>query len=295
MSLLQLEQLQPVLAADKAKFAGDLDQIRRGFEEMLTQFPPAPGVDFKEETIGGITAVWCIPSDAVKGRTLLYLHGGGYAVGSANAYRLFVSHLATRVKARVLIPEYRLAPENPFPAAFEDAFAAYRWLLNRGTAPQSLAIAGDSCGGGLTVATLAAARDAGLPMPAGAFVISPWVDLEVSGESGISKAKEDKVLEVPALQGMAGAYLGAASPRTPSASPLYANLAGLPPLLIQVGSSEILLDDANRLAARAGAAGVKVRLEIWPAMFHVWHLYAPLLDEGRDALDDAAAFLQAVY
>jgi monoterpene epsilon-lactone hydrolase len=295
MSLLQLEQLQSVLAADKARFAGDLDQIRRGFEEMLTQFPPAPGVEFKEETVGGIPAVWCIPSDAVKGRTLLYLHGGGYVVGSANAYRLFVSHLATRLKARVLVPEYRLAPENPFPAAFEDAVAAYRWLLNQGIAPQSLAIAGDSCGGGLTIATLATARDAGLPMPAGAFVISPWVDLEVTGESGISKAKEDNVLEVAALQGMAGAYLGATSPRTPSASPLYANLAGLPPLLIQVGSSEILLDDANRLAGRAGAAGVKVRLEIWPAMFHVWHLYAPLLDEGRDALDDAAAFLQAVY
>jgi acetyl esterase/lipase len=295
MSLLQLEQLQSVLAADKAKFAGDLDQIRRGFEEMLTQFPSAPGVEFKEETVGCIPAVWCIPSDAVKGRTLLYLHGGGYVVGSANAYRLFVSHLATRLKARVLVPEYRVAPENPFPAAFEDAVAAYRWLLNQGIDTQSLAIAGDSCGGGLTIATLATARDAGLPMAAGAFVISPWVDLEVSGESGISKAKEDKILEVAALQGMAGAYLGATSPRTPSASPLYANLAGLPPLLIQVGSSEILLDDANRLAARAGAAGVKVRLEIWPAMFHVWHLYAPLLDEGRDALDDAAEFLQALY
>jgi phosphinothricin tripeptide acetyl hydrolase len=294
MSLLQLEQLQPVLAADKARFAGELDQIRRGFEEMLTQFPPAPGVVFNEVTAGGVPAIWCIPAEAVKGRVLLYLHGGGYAVGSAKAYRLFVSHLAARLKARVLIPDYRLAPENPFPAAIDDAVATYRWLLDQGVSPHSFTIAGDSCGGGLTVATLAAARDAGLPMPAGAFVISPWVDLGLSGESIVSKAQEDTVLEVAALQGMAGAYLGATDPKTPSASPLYANLAGLPPLLIQVGSSELLLDDANRLAARAGAAGVKVRLEIWPSMFHVWHVYGSRLDEGRDALNDAAAFLSAL-
>jgi epsilon-lactone hydrolase len=294
MSLLQLEQLQPLLAADKARFVGELDQIRRGFEEMLTQFPPASGVVFKEETAGGVPAIWCIPADAVKGRVLLYLHGGGYAIGSAKAYRLFVSRLAASLKARVLIPDYRLGPENPFPAAFEDAVAAYRWLIDQSVAPQSLTIAGDSCGGGLTIATLVAARDAGLPMPAGAFVMSPWVDLSISGESIVAKAQEDTVLAVPELQGMAGAYLGATDPKTPSASPLYANLAGLPPLLIQVGSSEILLDDANRLAARAGAAGVKVRLEIWPSMFHVWHLYGPLLDEGRDALNDGAAFLSAL-
>ena len=294
MSRLQLERLRPILAEDKAKFAGDLNQIRRAFEEMLTKFPPAPGVTFERETAGGVSASWCIPPETIQGRVLLYLHGGGYVVGSARAYQPMVSELASRLKTRALIPEYRLAPENPFPAAVEDAIAVYRWLLDQGIAPQSIALAGDSCGGGLTVACLASVRDAGLPLPAGAAVISPWVDLEVAGESGVSKAHDDPILEVAGLQGMAGAYLGAASPRTPSASPIYADLTGLPPLLIQVGSAEILLDDATRLAARAGADGVKVRLDIWPEMFHVWHFYASVLDEGREALDDAAAFLESL-
>ncbi|MGA2713695.1 MAG: alpha/beta hydrolase [Bryobacteraceae bacterium] len=294
MSTLQLERLRPVLAADKAKFAGDLDQIRRAFEEMLTKFPPAPGVTFERETAGGVPASWCIPPDAVQGRVLLYLHGGGYVVGSARAYQPMVSRLASRLRTRALIPDYRLAPENPFPAALEDAIAVYRWLLDQGIAPQSIALTGDSAGGGLAVSCMASIRAAGLPLPVGAAVISPWADLEVAGESGVSKAQDDPILEVAGLQGMAGAYLGAASPRTPSASPVYADLAGLPPLLIQVGSAEILLDDATRLAARAGAAGVKVRLDIWPEMFHVWHFYASLLDEGREALDEVAAFLESL-
>jgi monoterpene epsilon-lactone hydrolase len=295
MSTLQLERLRPVLAADKAKFAGDLDQIRRAFEEILTKFPPAPGVTFERETAGGVPESWCIPPAAVQGRVLLYLHGGGYVVGSARAYQPMVSELASRLKARTLIPDYRLAPENPFPAALEDAITVYRWLLDQSIAPQSIALAGDSAGGGLAVSCMAAARDAGLPLPAGAAVISPWVDLEATGESGVSKAQADPILEVAGLKGMAGAYLGGASPRTPSASPIYADLIGLPPLLIQVGSAEILLDDATRLAARAGADGVKVRLDIWPEMFHVWHLYAPVLDEGREALDEAAAFLESFF
>ena len=295
MSTAQLERLRPALAEGKSRLAGDLDQVRRGFEEMLTQFPPARDVTFEQQMVNGIPATWCIPSGAVKGRVLLYLHGGGYVVGSAKAYRPMASEFASRLKARVLVPDYRLAPENPFPAAHEDAVAAYRWLLSQGIAPQSIALAGDSCGGGLTVATLVAIRDAGLPLPVGAAVISPWADLDVAGESAAPKTQHDPVLEVEGLKGMAGAYLGGTSPRTPSASPIYADLAGLPPLLIQVGSAEILLDDATRLAARAGAAGVKVRLDIWPEMFHVWHVYASVLDEGREALDEAAAFLESLF
>lgn len=275
--------------------AGELDQVRRGFEEMLTQFPPAPGVTFESAQIGSIPGAWAIPADAVAGRVLLYLHGGGYAVGSSTAYRPLASELARRMNARVLIPDYRLAPENQYPAALDDAVSAYRWLVDQGTPAGSIALAGDSCGGGLAIATLVAIRDAGLPMPAGAAVFSAWADLDVTSASMTSKAAEDFILDAERLRGMAGGYLGTTPPRTPGASPVYANLKGLPPLLIQVGSTEILLDDSTRLAANAGAAGVKVRLDIWPEMFHVWHSWSPLLDEAAEALDDAAAFLSGLF
>ncbi len=293
MSTLQLQQLRPLLESGREKFQGDLHQVRTAFEEMLGQFPPAPGIVFSEALLDLIPALWATPSGVTGGPVLLYLHGGGYVVGSPKAYRPLASELASRLKARVLVPDYRLAPENPYPAALEDAVHVYRWLLDHGTPAGSIALAGDSCGGGLTVSTLVAIRDAGLPLPMGAAVISPWADLEVASASFTSKAGEDILLNAEGLRGMAGAYLGAASPRTPGASPIYANLAGLPPLLIQVGSAEVLLDDAIRLAANAGASGVKVRLDIWPGMFHVWHSYSSKLDEAAEALDEAAAFLAA--
>lgn len=291
MSNLQLQELLPLLAQSKALLMGDLPQIRQAFEQMLTQAPVAAGVVFEPETVDGMPASWCVPSGASRHNVLLYLHGGGYVIGSSKAYRPLGSELASRLKARVLIPDYRLAPESPFPAAVQDALAAYRWLLERDYNPASIAIAGDSCGGGLTVATLAGIRDAGLPLPAGAAVISPWVDLEVKSESCVSKAKEDPLIEADGLRAMGATYLAGASPLESSASPVNANLAGLPPLLVQVGSAEILLDDATRLAARAGAQGVRVRLDIWPKMFHVWHTHSSHLDEARDALDDMSEFL----
>jgi acetyl esterase/lipase len=294
MSTQQLQQLRPALVANKARLTGTLDQIRQGFEEMLTESPVVPGIAFEQETAGGVPASWCIPPRAVDGQVLLYLHGGGYVIGNSRAYRPMGSEFASRLRTRVLIPDYRLAPENPFPAALDDALKVYRWLLDQKIAANAIALAGDSCGGGLTVATLAAIRDAGLPMPAGAAVISPWADLEVNSDSLVSKAKEDLLIDAEGLRQMAAAYLGSASPRNPSASPIYANFSGLPPLLIQVGSAEILLDDATRLAARAGAAGVKVRLDIWPEMFHVWHVSTAVLDEAREALDDAATFLKSL-
>lgn len=296
MSTSQLRELRPLLAEGKARLeVPDLEQVRRGFEEMLTRFGPAAGVRFEQADLDGVPARWCIPSKAERNRALLYLHGGGYVVGNSKAYGPLVSELASRLKARAVIPDYRLAPENPYPAALEDAVRAYRWLLDHGVEARAIALAGDSCGGGLTIAALAAIRDAGLPMPVGAAVISPWVDLEAASDSITSRAGEDPLLNGEGLRGMASAYLGATPPRTPGASPVYGNLAALPPLLIQVGSAEILLDDATRLAARAGAAGVKVRLDIWPEMFHVWHSYAPILDEAAEALDDAARFLDGLF
>jgi monoterpene epsilon-lactone hydrolase len=279
------------MEAGRAKMVGELDQVRQGFEDMLTQFGPAPGVTFTPAQIGSIPGVWATPADVAGGSVLLYLHGGGFALGGSKAYSPLASELASRLKARVLVPDYRLAPENPYPAALEDAVSAYRWLLDQGTPAASIALAGDSCGGGLTVAALVAIRNAGLPMPAGAVLISAWADLSVTNDSISSKAGEDFVLNGDMLRGMAGGYLGATPPHTPGASPVYANLKGLPPLLIQVGATEVLLDDSTRLATNAGAAGVKVRLDIWPEMFHVWHTWSARLDEAKEALDDAAAFL----
>jgi monoterpene epsilon-lactone hydrolase len=295
MSSQQLQQLRPLMDASREKMVGELDQVRQGFEEMLTQFGPAPGVTFRPAQIGSIRGTWATPHDVADGRVLLYLHGGGFALGSSKAYSPLASELASRLNGRVLVPDYRLAPENPYPAALEDAVSAYRWLLAEGTPAASIGIAGDSCGGGLTVAALVAIRDAGLPLPVGAVLISAWADLSATSDSITSKAAEDFVLNGDMLRGMAGGYLGATPPRTPGASPVYANLKGLPPLLIQVGATEVLFDDSMRLAANAGAAGVKVRLDIWPEMFHVWHTWSAKLDEAGEALDDAAAFLDQLF
>jgi acetyl esterase/lipase len=189
--------------------------------------------------------------------------------------------------------DYRLAPEHPFPAAVEDATAAYRWLVSRGTDPAHIAIAGDSAGGGLTLATLIALRDAGDPLPAAAACLSPWVDLEGVGASMTSKAAVDPFVRKEMIEFMAQQYLGGRDLRTPLAAPLYADLQGLPPLLIQVGTAEVLLDDATRIAERARAAGVEVSLEVWDDMIHVWQLFAPMLPEGQQAIERIGAFIRA--
>jgi acetyl esterase/lipase len=189
--------------------------------------------------------------------------------------------------------DYRLAPEHPFPAAVEDAVAGYRYLLSRGFAAARIAIAGDSAGGGLTIALLVSLRDAGLPLPACAWCVSPWVDLEGGGASMTAKASVDPMVQPAYLIELAAAYLGGADPRTPLAAPLHADLRQLPPMLIQVGSAETLLDDAVRLAGAAGAADVRVRLEVWPDMIHVWHLFYQQVTAGHRALAEAGTFIRS--
>ncbi len=224
---------------------------------------------------------------------MLYLHGGGYVIGSPRSHRHLAAAIATAAGSSALLLEYRCAPEAPFPAAVDDAVAAYRWLLDQGVSAGGIAIAGDSAGGGLTVATLLALRDAGLALPAAGVCISPWVDLTCSGASYATKAVADPIVKRAGVDEMARAYLGAADRRTPLASPLFADLRGLPPLLIQVGSEEVLLDDSVQLAERARAAGVDTTLEVWDQMIHVWHWFLPLLDEAEEAVAAVGRFAGA--
>jgi acetyl esterase/lipase len=195
-------------------------------------------------------------------------------------------------QARVLGLNYRLAPEHPFPAAVDDAVAGYRWLLAQGAKPGRIAIAGDSAGGGLTAATLVAIRDAKLPTPGAGVMLSPWVDLEGIGESMTTRSKADPAVQKEGLLSMAAAYLQGKEARTPLAAPLYADLKGLPPLLIQVGDAETLLDDSTRLEARAKSAGVSTKLEVWPEMIHVWQLFASFLPEGQEAIEGIGKFVR---
>jgi epsilon-lactone hydrolase len=229
------------------------------------------------------------PDDRDPGRAVVYLHGGGYASGSAERFRSLSSHLARATRARVLVVDYRLAPEHPFPAALDDAVAAYRFARSSGHAPEQVALIGDSSGGGLALGALVTLRDAGEPMPATAVCLCPWTDLALSGASVEANAGSDPMVSATTLGLMADAYLGDRDRRTPTASPLYADLAGLPPLLVQVATGEILVDDARRLTQRAIDAGVEVTLEVWDDVFHVWHSFADLLPEGRDAIAGVGA------
>jgi epsilon-lactone hydrolase len=254
--------------------------------------PAQPDVKCERLSAGGVDAEWIAAPNAAADRAVLYLHGGGYVMGSVNTHRDLIGRLSRAAQARVLALNYRLAPEHPFPAAVDDAVAGYRFLLQSGLQPARMAIAGDSAGGGLTLATLVAVRDAGLQLPAAGVCFSPWVDLEGTGESMKTRAHVDPIASADGTRMLAQAYLAGKSPRTPLAAPLYADLKGLPPLLIQVGDHETLLDDSNRVAQRAEAAKVKVKLEIWPEMIHVWQLFASFLPEGQEAIEGAGKFIR---
>lgn len=231
-----------------------------------------------------VPASWVVPRSAADDGVILYLHGGGYVIGSIKSHRKMVEQIAEAAGCRALIIDYRLAPECEFPGAVEDAAAAYRWLMSTGYSPENIVIAGDSAGGGLTVAALVSLRDSGEPLPAAAVLLSPWTDLQVVGGSASSNARRDPMLDVNGLRVWAGMYAGSHDPRAPLASPIHAELTGLPPMLIQVGSYEILLDDARRLADRAERDGVPVDLEVWEGMWHVWQFFSPRVPESAEAI-----------
>jgi epsilon-lactone hydrolase len=256
-------------------------------------FRPPRGITVTSVAVGSVRGDWLAPIGLGKNApVILYLHGGGYTTGSPLTHRDLVGRLALAAGVQALVLDYRLAPEHPFPAALDDSVAAYKYLLGEGIKPAQIVIAGDSAGGGLTLTTLISLRDSGLPLPAAGVCISPMTDLAFTGESGTANAKLDPVIQVETLRSHSARYLAGQDPRLPLASPLYADLHGLPPLLIQAGSYEVLLDDAIRLAERARAQGVSVTLSIAPGMWHVWHVYAALIPEAKWAIQEIAVFLK---
>jgi monoterpene epsilon-lactone hydrolase len=270
-----------------------VDERRAQYDRAERVFPTPADVVVEPVRAMERPAEWLRPPDVRTDAAVLYLHGGGYVIGSPRSHRHLAAAIARAAGTAALVPDYRLAPEHPFPAALDDAVAAYQWLLGRGIAPGRIVVAGDSAGGGLTVATLLALSERGLPRPAAGVCISPWVDLTCSGATYATKATVDPIVTLESIATMAQAYAGTGDPKAPLLSPLYADLRGLPPLLVQVGSDEVLLDDALGLGERARAAGVDVTLEEWPAMIHVWHWFLPMLAEAERAVGVIGAFVRA--
>jgi acetyl esterase/lipase len=271
----------------------DYRQRRKDMDAGFSQYGIARDVTVEPVSANGVRAEWTSTPRDDRDAALLYVHGGGYVIGSLDSHRHLVSEAGRAAKAWALALDYRLAPEHPFPAAVDDAVSGYRYLLSRGIRPGRIAIAGDSAGGGLVVTAMLAIRDAGLAQPACGWCISPWVDMEGIGETMSTKEAADPTVQKAGLLEMAGLYLGGANPRSPLAAPIYADLTGLAPLLIQVGAVETLLDDAIRLAKVAGAADVRVDLQIWPEMVHVWHLFHPELKAGRRAIEQGGDYVRA--
>lgn len=265
-------------------------EMRRDWDDLLRPSAEPWPVDTLDA--GGVAAEWIAAPQTNPGRIMLYLHGGGFRIGSIDSHRDLMQRLARAADARILAIDYRLAPEHPFPAALEDALAAYRWLISRGVAASSLAIAGDSAGGGLALSCLFAARAASLPLPAAIYLMSPWTDLTASGNSYVTRADRDPMHQKSMILRLAKAYLGAQGDAAdPLASPLFGDLVGLPPLFVQCGGREIIFDDSAVLVERARAAGVDARLDVDAEMIHVFQMFGEL-PESAPALARAGAFLK---
>ena len=293
MASPELDRAIAMFRAGKAETQAfsTVEEFRVWYERFTGQFELPEDAVFEQVGAGGVSAEWISTPGVSEDRVVMYLHGGGYMIGSMRTHRSPLSYLSRVSYARVLGLNYRLAPEHPFPAAVEDSVAAYRWLLAEGISPNRIAIGGDSCGGGLTIATLVALKYFGDPLPAAGISHSGWTDLAHTGDTFLTKAEVDPLIDKEMLEGMAAAYLGDRSRTTPLASPYYADLRGLPPLLVQVGTAEVLLDDSVRFADRAKEAGVDVTLEVWDDMPHVWQAFASFLPEAREALEHCGQFV----
>lgn len=279
---------------ESGMFTVPFDEQRRNWDEFGKSIPEySPDVSIEQVDCDGIPCEWVVAPDVDENKILLHFHGGGYVIGHPSGYRNYNSRISEAVGARVLAVDYRLAPEHPFPAAFEDTLRAYKWVLAQGCEPAQIGFTGESAGGGLVLATLLAARDEGVPLPAAAVAISPWVDLTNTGDSHVFNADADPMLEPMVLDPYTAAYLNGADPKNPLASAVCAELSGLPPIYILVGSTEVLLDDARALFMNASRAGVNTTIEVAPEMPHIWPIFAYQLPEGRSAITRMSAFFGA--
>ncbi|MCH2173358.1 alpha/beta hydrolase [Myxococcota bacterium] len=283
-----------IAAAPRPSPDQPLAEKRARADAVMGAIPLAPGIVAEPVSADGVPAIWLRGEDVSGAAAMVYFHGGGYRMGSATAWQSYASQLAARCGARVLLVDYRLAPEHPFPAALDDAVAAVRWLVASGEAPERLVVAGDSAGGGLAAATLLALRDAGDPLPAGGVCLSPWADLTNCAASFSEKADTDALFSKAQADEAADLYLAGHAAEDPRVSPALGDLTGLPPLLIHVGDVEVLFDDAQRLAAGARRDGVDVQLSVYPEMPHVWHMAVPAFPEAVDAVDEIARFVERV-
>lgn len=289
--LMIIMRVQRFLTTSSTKL--DVARDRADNEAFAKTFKPIAPVEMQRLEANSVPAAWFIPAGIVNERVILYAHGGSYNAGSITSHIPLTGNIASVTRSRLLSLDYRLAPEHPFPAAVEDALSAYRWLLAQNINPRRIVVAGDSAGGGLMLALLLAARDQGLPLPAAAVGLSAWTDLTCSGETWTKNEKVDFMIRrLPTLES-AKIYLGDVDPKTQLASPLFGNLQGLPPILLQAGSNEVILSDSVVFAEKARAAGVDVQLEVWRNMQHEWQYAAKLLPEGHQALEHIRDFLEA--
>jgi len=293
VSTEQRENLEAILRQSVFPDDADVNEQRRALRELLSAQPLPADVTVTAAELGGVPIAE-ITVDGIEPRhVVLYFHGGVYVMGDAALAADLASQVGRRTQAKVISVDYRLAPEHPYPAAVDDALAAYEALLDNGIAPSDIVLVGESAGGALAVATLVNARDHGLPLPAAAFVMSPYADLTLSGTTMETKREVDPLISREALQPRVADYTAGQDAAIALISPIFADLSGLPPLIIQAGTHEVLLDDAVRLARQAATADVEVTLDITPRVPHVFQAYYPILDEGTAALDRAGQFLSA--
>ena len=295
MSQAQLEKLLTIFEKMPTLGSLSLEQERANLDEGGARFLVPDDVTQEVIDADGVPAEFLVAPGAADDRVVLYLHGGGYVIGSIKSHRYLMQNISRHAGVKTLGLDYRLAPENPFPAAVEDATKAYCWLLAQGYKAKNIAIAGDSAGGGLTLATLVNLRDKGIDLPAAGVLISPWADLSREAESVQARADIDPMVKPEGLYSLGDKYLNGTDAKNPLASPVFADMTGLPPLCIHVGGKEILYDDAITVADKARAAGVEVELLDEPELFHVWHAFAPMLDEGQEAVEKIGAFLQQQF